>query len=71
MARYVERPEMDKILSLCKRRGFVFQSSEIYGRQSRVATQAMGVKERHGESVGSVRLTETEEMIYLSAYLSL
>ena len=22
---------MDKIVSLCKRRGFVFQSSEIYG----------------------------------------
>ena len=31
MARYLERPEMDKILSLSKRRGFVFQSSEIYG----------------------------------------
>jgi glycyl-tRNA synthetase (class II) len=23
--------EMDKIVSLCKRRGFIFQSSEIYG----------------------------------------
>ena len=23
--------EMDKIVSLCKRRGFLFQSSEIYG----------------------------------------
>ncbi len=22
---------MDKIVSLCKRRGFIFQSSEIYG----------------------------------------
>ena len=31
MARYLERPDMDKILSLSKRRGFVFQSSEIYG----------------------------------------
>ena len=29
--RYLDRPEMDKILSLCKRRRFVFQSSEIYG----------------------------------------
>src|ERR1700685_1612943 len=33
----IERPmtndtgTMDKIVSLCKRRGFVFQSSEIYG----------------------------------------
>jgi glycyl-tRNA synthetase len=25
------RPDMDKIVSLCKRRGFVFPSSEIYG----------------------------------------
>src|SRR3989338_3656694 len=24
-------PDMDKIVSLCKRRGFIFQSSEIYG----------------------------------------
>jgi len=24
--------DMDKIVSLCKRRGFIFQSSEIYGR---------------------------------------
>ena len=24
---------MDKIVSLCKRRGFIFQSSEIYGGQ--------------------------------------
>ena len=31
MARYLERPDMNKILSLSKRRGFVFQSSEIYG----------------------------------------
>ncbi len=23
--------EMDKLVSLCKRRGFLFQSSEIYG----------------------------------------
>ena len=29
--RYVETPQMDKILSLSKRRGLVFQSSEIYG----------------------------------------
>ncbi|MEX1195807.1 MAG: glycine--tRNA ligase [Dehalococcoidia bacterium] len=26
-----EKPSMDTIVSLCKRRGFVFQSSEIYG----------------------------------------
>ena len=25
---------MEKIVSLCKRRGFVFQSSEIYGGQA-------------------------------------
>ncbi len=31
MARTLPHPEMDKILSLSKRRGFVFQSSEIYG----------------------------------------
>ena len=31
MRRYVETPQMDKILSLSKRRGLVFQSSEIYG----------------------------------------
>ncbi len=31
MPRYLEQPEMGKILSLSKRRGFVFQSSEIYG----------------------------------------
>ena len=31
MARFLEQPSMDKILSLSKRRGFVFQSSEIYG----------------------------------------
>jgi glycyl-tRNA synthetase len=24
-------PDMDTIASLCKRRGFIFQSSEIYG----------------------------------------
>ena len=29
--RYLERADMDKILSLSKRRGFMFQSSEIYG----------------------------------------
>ena len=26
-----ESPGMDVVVSLCKRRGFVFQSSEIYG----------------------------------------
>ncbi|HEX2748430.1 MAG TPA: glycine--tRNA ligase, partial [Verrucomicrobiales bacterium] len=26
-----ETPLMEKIVSLCKRRGFIFQSSEIYG----------------------------------------
>jgi len=26
-----ETPQMEKIVSLCKRRGFIFQSSEIYG----------------------------------------
>ena len=31
MARTLEQVEMDKIVSLCKRRGFIFQSSEIYG----------------------------------------
>ena len=31
MARYLLYPDMEKILSLSKRRGFVFQSSEIYG----------------------------------------
>ena len=31
MERSLERVEMDKIVSLCKRRGFIFQSSEIYG----------------------------------------
>ena len=31
MARTLEQADMDKILSLSKRRGFIFQSSEIYG----------------------------------------
>ena len=31
MARFLEQGDMDKILSLSKRRGFIFQSSEIYG----------------------------------------
>ena len=31
MARILPYADMDKILSLSKRRGFVFQSSEIYG----------------------------------------
>ena len=31
MARFVSTPDMDKMLSLSKRRGFVFQGSEIYG----------------------------------------
>ena len=31
MDRSLDRVEMDKIVSLCKRRGFIFQSSEIYG----------------------------------------
>ena len=31
MAEPIEIPLMEKIVSLCKRRGFVFQSSEIYG----------------------------------------
>ena len=31
MERYLEGADMDKILSLSKRRGFIFQSSEIYG----------------------------------------
>ncbi len=31
MARFLPYADMDKILSLSKRRGFVFQSSEIYG----------------------------------------
>ena len=31
MAEPKETPLMEKIVSLCKRRGFIFQSSEIYG----------------------------------------
>ena len=31
MAEHAATVELDKIVSLCKRRGFVFQSSEIYG----------------------------------------
>src|SRR5258705_5628400 len=31
MAERKENLQMEKIVSLCKRRGFVFQSSEIYG----------------------------------------
>ena len=31
MARFLPYANMDKILSLSKRRGFVFQSSEVYG----------------------------------------
>ena len=31
MAESKENPLMEKIVSLCKRRGFIFQSSEIYG----------------------------------------
>ncbi len=31
MVRFLQQASMDKILSLSKRRGFVFQSSEIYG----------------------------------------
>ena len=31
MARTLDQVQMDKIVSLCKRRGFIFQSSEIYG----------------------------------------
>ena len=31
MPRFLLSPDMDKILSLSKRRGFIFQSSEIYG----------------------------------------
>jgi len=30
-ARHESKPDMEKIVSLCKRRGFIFQSSEIYG----------------------------------------
>ena len=31
MSQTKEIPLMEKIVSLCKRRGFIFQSSEIYG----------------------------------------
>jgi glycyl-tRNA synthetase len=31
LARTLDQVQMDKIVSLCKRRGFIFQSSEIYG----------------------------------------
>ena len=30
--------DMDKIVPLCKRRGFIFQSSEIYGGTDRAGT---------------------------------
>ena len=32
---------MDKIVSLCKRRGFVFQSSEIYGGFAHLRLRAL------------------------------
>jgi len=28
------KPSMEKIVALCKRRGFIFQDSEIYGGQN-------------------------------------
>jgi glycyl-tRNA synthetase len=31
MSKEAQPPQMEKIVSLCKRRGFIFQSSEIYG----------------------------------------
>ncbi len=31
MAKYIKNEQMEKLISLCKRRGFIFQSSEIYG----------------------------------------
>jgi len=31
MKETTEAQRMEKIVSLCKRRGFIFQSSEIYG----------------------------------------
>ena len=31
MSQTKEIPQMEKIVSLAKRRGFIFQSSEIYG----------------------------------------
>ena len=31
MAKKAEETGLDKVVALCKRRGFVFQSSEIYG----------------------------------------
>ena len=31
MVRYMPYADMDKMMSLSKRRGFMFQSSEIYG----------------------------------------
>src|SRR5256885_10457549 len=31
MSEEYDAPRMEKIVSLCKRRGFIFQSSEIYG----------------------------------------
>jgi glycyl-tRNA synthetase len=31
MAASTQPDVMDKLVSLCKRRGFIFQSSEIYG----------------------------------------
>ena len=32
--------DMDKLVSLCKRRGFLFQSSEIYGGLTASGTTA-------------------------------
>jgi len=31
LVRYLERVDMEKLVSLCKRRGFIFQGSDIYG----------------------------------------
>src|SRR6059058_3145380 len=31
MSTPIDSPRMEKIVSLCKRRGFIFQSSDIYG----------------------------------------
>src|ERR1051326_8250377 len=53
---------LEKLVSLCKRRGFVFQSSEIYGGLGSVwdygppgAEAQKNVKDPRGEAMGRAR----------------
>ena len=51
------RPDMDEIVSLCKRRGFIFQSSEIYGGMAGAwdyGPLGRGTEEQHQASVVEV-----------------